>query len=151
MILRQWSQAAARPVSVAQLGRALEGVAAERIGACLDASGGTPVDRAAAVIEAVLTALPRAETVALILADAALSRAVGQGHLLPLLALAVKPRDLRLRGEALRWRATGCGVGCRTSSPDGRGSGKTGGAVAGRCAEAAGQGIWPGGRDVPCP
>ncbi len=66
MILRQWSQAAARPVSVAQLGRALEGVAAERIGACLDASGGTPVDRAAAVIEAVLTALPRAETVALI-------------------------------------------------------------------------------------
>jgi hypothetical protein len=101
-ILRQWSRAAARPVTVAHLGQALEGVAPERIALCLDAVGETPVDRAARVIEAVLTDLPRGETAALVLADAALARALGWECILPLLALALKPRDLRLRGDDLR-------------------------------------------------
>jgi len=101
-VLLQWSRAVARPVSVGQLGRALVGVTPERIALCLDAVGPTPVDQAAQVIEAVLTDTPRAETAALILADAVLSRALGWGHMLPLLALGLKPRDLRLRGDALR-------------------------------------------------
>ena len=102
VILRQWSRAAGRPISVAGLGWALEGVPAERIGLCLDAAGATPVDRAAAVIEAVLADAPRAETAALILADAVLSRATGQDHLLPLISLGVTPRDLARRGADLR-------------------------------------------------
>lgn len=100
--LRQWSRAVARPISVAGLGRALEGVAPERIALSLDATGPTPVDRAAQVIEAVLEDNPRAETVALILADAVLARALGWPHVLPLLSLRLKARDLRLRGDDLR-------------------------------------------------
>ena len=48
-IARQWSRAAARPVSVAHLVNTLDGVTAERIALCLDATGPTPVDRAAQV------------------------------------------------------------------------------------------------------
>jgi hypothetical protein len=101
-ILRQWSRAVARPISVTNLGQALEGVAPERIGLCLDAVGETPVDRAAGVLEAVLADSPRGEAVALILADAVLAKSLGQEHVLPLLSLALKPRDLRLRGDDLR-------------------------------------------------
>ena len=113
-IARQWSRAAARPVSVAHLVNALEGIAAERIALCLDAAGPTPVDRAAQVVEAVLTDSLRTEAAALILADAALARALGATHVLPLLALTLKPRDLRLRGDDLRLachRAVVLGVG----------------------------------------
>jgi hypothetical protein len=106
-LFRHWSRAAARPLSVAGLARALEGaalegVSPERIALCLDAAGATPVDRAAAVLESVLEGNPRAETAALILADAVLSRATGRDHLLPLLALALTSRDLRRRGDDLR-------------------------------------------------
>lgn len=101
-IFRQWSRAVKRPVSVAQLGSALEGSSPERIALSLDATGPTPVDRAAQVIESVLTDSPRAETVALILADAVLAKSLGGTHVLPLLALALKTRDLRLRGDDLR-------------------------------------------------
>lgn len=101
-LLQQWSRAVARPVSVAHLTNALQGIGAERIALCLDAMGQTPVDRAAHVIEAVLTNHPRAETAALILADAVLAKGVGATHVLPLLALTLRPRDLRLRGDDLR-------------------------------------------------
>ena len=101
-ILRQWSRAVARPISVAQLSRALEGIAPERIALCLDATGPTPVDRAAQVIEAVLADSPRAEVAALILADAVLSKSLGWTHILPLLSLRLKARDLRLRRDDLR-------------------------------------------------
>lgn len=101
-ILRQWSQAVARPMSVAQLSRAIEGLPAERIALCLDAVGRNPVDRAAAVIEAVLADSPRAETAAMILADAVLSRGMGRDHLLPLLGLGMTARELRLRDDDLR-------------------------------------------------
>ena len=101
-IARQWSRAAARPVSVAHLVNTLDGVTAERVALCLDATGPTPVDRAAQVVEAVLIDSPRAETAALILADAMLAKASGGTHMLPLLALSLKPRDLRLRGDDLR-------------------------------------------------
>ena len=101
-IFGQWSRAVARPISVAALGKAMDGVSAERIALCLDAIGRHPVDRAAGVIEAVLTELPRGETVALILADAVLAKSLGWDHVLPLLALGLKPRDLRLQGDDLR-------------------------------------------------
>lgn len=102
VIFRQWSDAAARPVSTGPLAKALPEMTPEGIALCLDASEGNPVARAAAVLEAVLADSPRAETPALILADAVLARALGQSHLLPLLALGLKARDLRLRGEDLR-------------------------------------------------
>ena len=56
----------------------------------------------------------RAEAEALILADAVLATAIGQTHILPLLALALKPRELLLRREELRlacYRAVGTGAG----------------------------------------
>ncbi len=113
-VLRQWSQAVARPISVAGLARALEGVAPEQIARCLDAVGPTPVDRAAQAIDAVLDGNPRSETAALILADAVLSNALGWSHVLPLVSLRLTPRDLRLRGDPLRMachRAVVAGVG----------------------------------------
>ena len=113
-VLRQWSQAVARPISVSALAPVLEGMAEERIAECLDATGSTPVDRAAWVLEAVLTESPLAEGTALILADAVLSQALGLGQVVPLLALGLKARDLRLRGDGLRLachRAVVTGVG----------------------------------------
>jgi hypothetical protein len=101
-ILRQWSRATARPISVAHLAKALPDIAPERIALSLDATGPTPVDRAAQVIEAVLTDSPRGEIAALILADAVLSRALGRNHLLPLLGPVMTARDVRLRGDDLR-------------------------------------------------
>jgi hypothetical protein len=113
-LLRHWSRAVSRPISVSNLSRALEGVAPERIALSLDASGPTPVDRAAQVIEAVLTDNSRDEIAALILADAVLSLASGRDHLLPLMGPVMTARDLRLRGDDLRLachRATAKGVG----------------------------------------
>lgn len=101
-IFFQWSRAVARPISVAAIGRALPGYTAEQIAVSLDAAGGTPVVRAAAVLEALLAAAPRAETAALILADAVLARALGWDHVLPLLASGLKARDLRKRDDDLR-------------------------------------------------
>lgn len=101
-VFQQWSIAVARPISVAGLHRALPGVTAEQIALCLDATGGGPVYRAAAVLEAVLADTPRSETAALILADAVLASSLGWDHLLPVLALALRSRDLRLRGADLR-------------------------------------------------
>ena len=114
MILRQWSRAAGAPISPSHLGRALEDVSFERIAICLDATGPTPVDRAALVIETVLADSLRHETAALILGDAVLARSVGWTHVLPLLSLAMTARDLRLRGDDLRMachRAVVKGVG----------------------------------------
>ena len=101
-ILRQWSRAVARPISVPALARALNGVAAERIAQCLDTVGVTPVDQAAQVLQSVLARNPRAETAALILADAMLAKSLGRDHVLPLMSLALKVCDLRLRGDDLR-------------------------------------------------
>lgn len=101
-ILRQWARAVARPISAAGLARVLDGIAPERIGPCLDAAGASPVDRAARAIEAVLAASPRGETAALILGDAVLAKATGQDHVLPLLSLALKPRDMGRAGDELR-------------------------------------------------
>jgi Protein of unknown function (DUF1403) len=113
-IFRQWCLAVGRRISVANLGKALPGLTAEQIAARLDPAGGTPVVRAAAVLEAVLAAAPRTEAAALILADAALAKALGWDHVLPLLANGLKARDLRRQGDDLRWachRAVGTAAG----------------------------------------
>lgn len=101
-VFQQWSTAVVRPISVAGLAKALPGVTAQQIALCLDAIGVNPVDRAAAVLEAVLADTPRAEKAALVLADAVLATSLGWDHLLPLLALALRSRDLRMRGDDLR-------------------------------------------------
>ncbi|PLL10643.1 hypothetical protein C0V75_20170 [Tabrizicola sp. TH137] len=113
-LLRQWSHVVVRPISVGHLARALAGIAPDRIALCLDAQGPTPVDRAAQVIEAILTDNPRDELVALVMADATLAKSLAWTHVLPLLSLALKPRDLRLRGDDLRLachRAVAAGAG----------------------------------------
>ncbi|MBI1220958.1 MAG: DUF1403 family protein [Rhodobacteraceae bacterium] len=102
-ILQHWRQAVARPISGATLRRALPQMSVERISVWLDAGrGGCPVGQAAGVLEAVLTEAPSTETAALILADAALARALGWTPLVPLLSVHLKSRDLRQTGEALR-------------------------------------------------
>lgn len=100
-ILLRWSRAVARPMSAAALVRELGGLELAQVTLYLAATG-LPVDRAAKVITSVLAQHPRAETAALILGDAALAKAVGWGHLLPLMALGLKPRDLRCRDDDLR-------------------------------------------------
>ena len=117
-VFRQWSRAVARPVRGSHLIGVLEGIAPDRIALCLDLAGATPVDRAVRVIEAALDDNPRAEIAALILADAALATSLGWSHIVPLLSLGLKPRDLKPRdltrhGDALRLachRAVGVGV-----------------------------------------
>ncbi len=101
-----WRRAVQRPVSIKALGRALPTLEPDQIATWLDAGpqGGScaPVRRAALVLEAVLTAAPRADVSALILADAALAQALGWDHLVPLLAAGLKQADLRKRGADLR-------------------------------------------------
>ena len=86
-LFRQWSRAVARPTSVGHLATVLDSAGPEQIALCLNATGSTPVERAANVLEAVLTDSPRTEVAALILADAVLNKAIGKDHLMPLLAV----------------------------------------------------------------
>lgn len=97
-----WRRAVERPVSVTALHRALPEVEAEQIACWLDAGQGLPVHCAASVLQAVLEDRPRDPAAALILADAALARALGWSHVLPVLTLGFKRGDLRETGEGLR-------------------------------------------------
>lgn len=111
-----WQRSVARPISLRALQQALPAQGADQIAVWLDAGQGAPIDQAARVLEAVLSDLPRGEDVALILADAALARALGWDHILPLLAGGLKSRDLRMSGEDLRAAVHGAVLsGCRTS------------------------------------
>lgn len=101
-LYRQWSRAAERALSEAALARALPKPNPALIHLMLERGQGGPVARAAAVIEAVMADAPRAETAALILADGALAKAMGWGHLVPLLAVGMKSRDLRKTDAELR-------------------------------------------------
>jgi hypothetical protein len=101
-IYKQWQQAVARPVSVGALHKALPQIVAESIATWLDVGQGGPIERAAATLENLLAEFPREEAVALILADAALARALGGDHVVPLLAAGLKSRDLRKSGGELR-------------------------------------------------
>jgi hypothetical protein len=103
-------------VSFKALGRALPDLQAERIAGWLDvcdprgAGQGTPIARAAMVLQAVLQDLPNAEAPALILADAVLAQALGWSHVLPLLAAGLKRADFRKREDDLRLACHRAGV-----------------------------------------
>jgi hypothetical protein len=97
-----WQRAVGRKVSVKTLHRAMPAYDPDQIATWLDAGRGTPVDQAARILETVMGDAPRAEGAALILADAALARALGWSHILPVLACGLKPRDLRKTGDELR-------------------------------------------------
>lgn len=97
-----WQQAAARPLSVAALHRALPAHSPEQIAVWLEGTTGGPVARSSAVLERVLNTLPYGEEVALILADAALAQAMGWKYLVPLFANAMTLRRLGQTGEGLR-------------------------------------------------
>jgi hypothetical protein len=96
-------RAVERPLSIKALGRALPAFEPGQIAGWLDAGQGTPVVRAAMVLEAVLSKAPRADVPALILADIALAQALGWGHLMPLLATGLKRADLRKQGDDIRF------------------------------------------------
>ncbi|MDE9452093.1 DUF1403 family protein [Aliiroseovarius sp. Z3] len=97
-----WRRAVERPISVKALHRALPEVEAGQIAEWLDAGHGAPINRAALVLETVLTDAPRQEVPALILAEAALAPALGWDHVVSLLATGLKRADLSKRGEDLR-------------------------------------------------
>lgn len=101
-IYLSWRRMAQRPISVAALHRALPDVAPATIAGWFDAGKGAPIPRAATVLERVLTEAPRAEVPALILADAALARAIGWRHPVPMLAVGSRRGDLRRRDADLR-------------------------------------------------
>lgn len=105
-IFEHWTRAVAQPLMLTAGGRTLPGLSAEAVAAALSAGQGgavgTPVDQAAAVLEAALAGTPRAETAALILADATLARALGWTHLTPLLATGLTSREMRRRGADLQ-------------------------------------------------
>ena len=99
-----WRRAAERPLSVHTLRRALSDLAPDLDPdlATQTGQGTAPLARASATLGTALDRDPRADTAALILADATLSRALGWECLVPLLASGLKRADLRLRGDALR-------------------------------------------------
>lgn len=97
-----WSRATSRPLSDANLTRALPGLSVQQLGLWTREGRGSAVDQAASAMEAVLTEAPRAHVTALVLADAAFARAVGWQHLTPLLGGSLDRRDVKLRGDDLR-------------------------------------------------
>lgn len=97
-----WRRAVATSVSFKTLAQALPSLEPGEIAMWLDVGHGAPVNRAAMVLETVLTQAPDADVAALILADAALAQALGWDHLVPLMAPGLKRVDLRKRGDELR-------------------------------------------------
>lgn len=101
-LYQQWRRAVACAISAQALHKALPEAAPQQIRTWLGAGRGAAVTRGAATLEAVLAAAPREEAAALILADAALARALGWARVVPLLAIGLTRRDLRNTGEELR-------------------------------------------------
>lgn len=103
-----WLRAVERPISVSALHRALPQFDAADLAVWLDgapssgAGDAAPITRAAGVIEAVLRDHPRAQIAALLLADATLAQALRWTHVVPLMALGMKRKDLGPSGDDLR-------------------------------------------------
>lgn len=97
-----WQHATARPLSDSSLQRALPSLSAAQLELWRRGDAGHPLAQAVLGIEAILTEAPRNIVPALILADAALARAMGWSHLIPLLGVSLAGRDLKLRGDDLR-------------------------------------------------
>ena len=104
-IYQHWQQAVERPISVATLHRALPTHSETELAVWLgrpSAGQGGQVGRASSVLEAVMSDHPRAEHVALLLADAVLAQALGWDYVVPLLGSRLSPRDLCKTGDDLR-------------------------------------------------
>ncbi|MCI2393818.1 DUF1403 family protein [Aliiroseovarius sp. N1F302] len=101
-VCQSWQQAVSRPLSARNLQRALPDLRGDEVAHWVGAQQGAAVGRAADVLQAVLTDHPHAEHAALILADAALARAMGWDHVLPIFAAGLGPRDLRKTEDELR-------------------------------------------------
>lgn len=107
-VYQSWQRSVERPVSVSALHRALPDLEPEQIATWLHgydprgAGQGAPIPRAAAVFQVVFAERPRDPAAAFILADAALSQALGWTHVLPLLGFGLKRADLRKSGDELR-------------------------------------------------
>ncbi|MEQ5829477.1 DUF1403 family protein [Sulfitobacter sp. NFXS29] len=97
-----WRRVVRRPVSVSVLCRAVPTLEQSQIDTWLNAGQGAPISRAAMVLQTVLMEAPRAEALALILAEASLAKSLGWKHLIPLLAPGLKRADLRKQGDDLR-------------------------------------------------
>ncbi|SDP62052.1 Protein of unknown function [Sulfitobacter litoralis] len=105
LIYQHWRKAIERPVSIIALYPALPTCSETDLAVWLGRFGsgpGGPVGRASAVLEAVMSEYPRAEHVALILADAVMAQALGWDYAVPLLGGGLSPRDLRKTGDNLR-------------------------------------------------
>ncbi|MBO9409390.1 DUF1403 family protein [Shimia sp. R9_1] len=102
---QSWRRAAARPLSAVALHRAFPQYDTAEIETWMTAEGEgasrNPLSSAASTLEAVLRAQPKAEALALALADATLSKKMRWSYQIPLLALSLTPRDLRKTGDAL--------------------------------------------------
>ena len=97
-----WLRAMERPVSAKTLHRALPQSSAEQITVLWNMRRGPPISCAAKILHAALKERPRDPTYAFILADAALAKALGWEHILPLLTLGLRSADLRKAGDALQ-------------------------------------------------
>lgn len=90
-----WERLTARPLSQATLVRALPHLTEMQRTLWAAPRQGNPLAQAAQILEAALHSTPRDTMGALALADAALARALGWDHVVPLLAIGIGARDLR--------------------------------------------------------
>ncbi len=90
-----WRRAVARPVAPRILAGMMPEPLQPGVPVWLAAAQGSPVERAAGVLGAVLADHPRAEAPALILAEAALARACGWDRIVPLLSLGLRRGHLK--------------------------------------------------------
>jgi hypothetical protein len=97
-----WHRVVTRPLSAESLQNALPGLPPDVLAAWQTRTKGNPVRQAAQMMEAAFTAWPRNDLAALVLADAALARALGWDVPVPLLATGLHRRDLKARGDELR-------------------------------------------------
>ncbi|MCV6591358.1 MAG: DUF1403 family protein [Silicimonas sp.] len=100
-IYQAWRRATEKPLSSKTLGRALPDAPAELLALWPGTTSAAPTTVAATLLQAAGGSHPGHETEALLLADAALSRALGESHVLPLLSLTLSRRDMRLTGPDL--------------------------------------------------
>lgn len=99
-IYQLWRRAVARPATISGLQRVIPD--AVDLSKIMTQGRQGPVGYAATVLAAILASYPKEEVAALILADAALARAMGWRHLVPLLATRLTPADLRKTDAELR-------------------------------------------------
>lgn len=97
-----WRRAVTRRVSIKALHNALPERDAHQIAEWMDKGRGGAIARCACVLESILAQDLRAETEAMLLADATLSQALGLRYVYPLVSFGLKRADLRKRDTDLQ-------------------------------------------------